>query len=105
MASMGYGYRFFGQAKEKSPLSSKAAKYFSFYDFCRYLDSHPKMSQQDFDNLLEQFYSKVNLQQENEQDEYFSAYPLIRLLIPLKDLRRAITEVLFKRHYTLTFTF
>jgi hypothetical protein len=95
---------YFGVAEEKSQLARKAAEEFGFYEFCDYLESHPNLTKKQFDELLDLFYSKVNADEANE-DENFSAYPIIRLLLPAKDVRRRITLVSIKRELCKLTTF
>lgn len=89
---MAWQPRYFGVAEEKSPLAKKVAEEFTFYDFCDFLDNHPTLNKQQFDELLDLFYSRVNTNNDNE-DENFSAYSLVRLLMPAKDMRRRLTVV------------
>jgi hypothetical protein len=88
--------KWFGFGKEKSTSATEAAKSFRFYDLCRYLDDHPQMSQQDFHNLLDIFYSKTEV---DKEDEYFSAYSLVCLLLPGKDRRKPMTKVSAYRNF------
>jgi hypothetical protein len=92
ISAMVWGSRYFGVAEERSPLAQKAAENLLFYDFCDYLENNPGLTKPQFDELLDLFYSQVNVENENE-DENFSAYPIVRLLLPVKDSRRRLTEV------------
>lgn len=100
-----YGNRYFGLAKESSVISNRAAQQYFFCDLCHYLDSHPNLTQPQFNKLLEDFYSKVP-DDAIETDENFSAYPLVRLILPEKDQRKSITEVcLIQHHLSVYFVF
>lgn len=85
------GHYGFGVAQEKSEYAAKAARHFMFHDLCNYLDGHPKLGEKDFNDLLNRFYSVITF---NPTDDVnFSAYPLVRMLIPNKDNRRRLTAV------------
>ncbi|KAI6183826.1 DNA ligase IV [Aphelenchoides bicaudatus] len=78
---------FFGIAEEKSPKAKEAAENYTFDEFCKFLEDHPSLKKQQFDELLDKFYSIVDV----GDDENFSAYPVVRLLIPAHDNRRRLT--------------
>ena len=69
-------------------LTRLAATKFTFRELIAFLTAHPNLSKDAYNELIANYNGRIEINARTDPDRQYSAYPLIRLLIPSYDQRR-----------------